>query len=230
MGRIKLNISKSTMGISLILVLLSSCNYKTQNTGNNVVNKLESPRLVKAAIKLEGWNKDFYTKAYNYYWIAEGDTLGLQLNVSEAIKDSAVSIVIMHQKPIKFATVIDSLTTWIPRIKEDFAMNKLNSLYFKEPIYYPDINKLLSQEYEEKFGKKRIDQQKLSQFLLSTSLTRELNDFLKPLHSKKVSSYTVEKFHLIDRKHYQSYLPETNTADYPDFSIHGMGLYVEITN
>jgi hypothetical protein len=84
-------------------------------------------------------------------------------------------------------------------------------------------------EYEKKFGKKGIGYQDLNDFLLSSSLNTRLSSFLHPLN-KKVKRYSIEKFQLVDKNNFNSYLPDTDLTDYPEFAIGGMGLSVQLEN
>ncbi|MHA7607952.1 hypothetical protein ACV0BM_003730 [Elizabethkingia meningoseptica] len=212
------------IAVLAVMVVFFSCSKKAP--ANRQAQKPTSA-LVKEAEKLEGFNADFYTKSFNYYWTKGRDTLDLKFNIAEHKSDSTVHIAVMNKKPLNLTVVLDSLSNIIPKIKEDFNLNKISDLYLEEPIYYPDLNSAWSVEYERQFDKKNIGQSKLGGFLLSTAVTPLLNNFLNPLHAK-VEDYGIEKFHLLSREHYHYYLPDTAVTDYPDFSLHGAGISIRI--
>src|SRR5690606_29637218 len=96
----------------------------------------------------------------------------------------------------------------LPLIQRDFNIMKFSSIYFQSPIYYIDLVKELSGEYEQKFGQKYIGYEKLNPFLLQSSLNIRLNNFLEPLN-KKVKRYGIEKFQLVSK--------ESFIGDFPGF-------------
>ena len=98
-----------------------------------------------------------------------------------------------------------------------------------------DLAKSLTGEYEHEFGQKNISREKLNKFLLQSSLTLQLDSLLNPLN-KKVESYGMEKFGLMEKKHFKQYLYDnagvTNIdfTEYPEFTISCMGIVVELEN
>ena len=116
-------------------------------------------------------------------------------------------------------------------LKLTLISQNFSSLYFRSPIYYLDLTKELSKEYEQSFGKNRISYQKLDEFLLESALNTQLNNFLKPF-DKKVKRYSIEKFQLLDKKSFSEYLqlPVSELSDYPELTIEGMGLFVQLVD
>ena len=211
------------------LATLFSCREKN-NSKSKVQTALKTDTvLVKNQDKLMGFNEDFMTKSFSYHWVSGKDTANLKITAYTQKEDSTLHLLISHQKPVLFRVLLDKLNVAIPKIKEDFKVAQLSSIFFKATIYYPDVNLELSKDYEQKFGRKIISYQKLNQFLLQTPFNTTLNNFLKPF-GRKIQKYGIEKFHLIEKKHYPSEIPDENLANYPDFSIHGMGIYVQITS
>ena len=128
-----------------------------------------------------------------------------------------------------FTAVLEKIEACFSLIEEDFVLSKPISFNFMAPIYYLDLSKKLSSEYEQEFGQKDIDYAKLNNFLLASSLTSQLNHFLNPLN-KKVKSYGLEKFFLIEKKHYEHYLPNVDFTEYPEFTFNahcGISVYLE---
>ena len=99
-----------------------------------------------------------------------------------------------------------------------------------EPIFYLDLAKKLSSEYEQEFRRKNIDYRKLNEFLLKSNLNTQLNHFLNPLN-KKVKRYGMEKFHLVNKEDYKNYWPNVDLKEYPEFTLHGYtGVFVGLEN
>lgn len=221
-----------TILITLSLIV-SACKQSTKNETTKVS---ESPDIadtviVKQANTLsESYQVNFYSKSYSYHWIAGNDTLDFYITTTKYKKDSTLYIRVKHTEPILFTTALEKINESLPLIKEDFDISKIESISFKEPIFYLDLATVLSSEYEEKFGRKNVSYEKFSQFLMQSSLNSQLNDFLDPLN-KKVKYYGFEKFHLIDKENYKTYLPNTDLTEYPEFTFNAhSGIYVELEN
>lgn len=216
----------------LLLILLISCGQKNKSNpeSKNVIQDVKDTILIKQRNVLnKSYEEGFYSKSFSYYWVTGKDTIDFFMNVAEYEKDSTCSINIHHKKSLLFTTTLDRINQSLSIIRNDFDITKLRSLYFKSPIYYLDLTKELMNEYEKKFGKKGISYQDLNDFLLSSGLNTRLNSFLHPLN-KKVKRYSIEKFHLVDKKNFNSYLPDADLTDYPEFAIGGMGLSVQLEN
>lgn len=170
----------------------------------------------------------FYSKRYSYYWLVGNDTLDFFISATEYEKDRTLQLRIHHKHPLLFMAVLDNIDKCIPLIKNDFEITKLSSISFKSPINYLDLTIELSKDYEQKFGRKIIIYQKLNEFLLASSLNKQLDKFLNPF-DKKVKRYHIEKFRLIEKKDFSTYLPGIDLTDYPEFTIDGYtGVNVQI--
>ncbi len=219
---------KLTLIVALTLGFIS-CNQETKSNNQTAVsNDKIDTIIVKHKNELnKSYEVGFLSKSYTYYWLVGKDTLDFSVNARQYEKDSTVHISINHKKPMIFTTALTKINECLTHIKEDFYLTKLNSLYFRDPIYYFDIVKKLSTEYEKQFGQKNISYDKLNQFLLQSNLNKQLNNFVSPL-DKKIKRYSIEKFHLTDKKYFGEYLPNVDLTDYPEFAINGMGLYIQL--
>lgn len=220
---------KLTFLLTITLGLIS-CIQETKSNNQAAKNpdNIQDTIIVKQKhILNRSYEDGFISKSYSYYWIAGKDTLDFVVNAREYVEDSTLHISIHHKKPILSTTTLTKIDECLPLIKNDFYLSKLNSVYFREPIYYFDLAKELSTEYEQQFGQKNISYEKLNQFLLNSNLNKQLDNFVNPLE-KKIKRYTIEKFHLTDKKYYGDYLPNVDITGYPEFAINGMGLYVQL--
>lgn len=208
-----------------------SCTHETKS---NLKAEKSSDNLDTLIVKYKhesnnSYDIDFFSKSYSYYWLIGKDTLDFVINATEHQKDSTLHLNIYHKQPILLPTALTKISECIPLIKEDFYISKLKSFYFKSPIYYSDLTKELSTEYEKQFGRKNISYEKLNQFLLNSNLNNQLDNFVNPF-DKKVKRYSIEKFHLTDKKYFGNYLPNVDLKEYPKFAINGMGLSVRLEN
>lgn len=190
------------------------------------VTKPAYPLFTREKIERSGFTAEHYSNVYAYYWVMR-DTSDLKFHVYERKADSTVLIGCDHHNRINFTTLLDSLRNVLPEIGSDVDLKKIESLIFKQPLYYADLNRTLSEEYRIKFGDATVDYPKLHTFLLSTSMTKELNSFLQPLH-KKVKSYSMEKFHLLHKEQYNRILPQADFGNDPEFSLYGSGIHIDL--
>lgn len=203
---------------------------KKSNKQSDKTSTIIDTIIVKQKHKLDkSYEIGFYSKSYSYYWVVGKDTLDFAVNATEYEADSTLNISVIHKSPILFSTTLTKIKECLPLIKNDFYLSKLNSLYFKEPIFYSDLTKELSADYEKQFGRKNISYEKLNLFLLNSKMNIQLNDFLNPL-DKVVKRYGIEKFHLMDKKYFSGSLPNVDLIEYPEFTINGMGLSVQLEN
>lgn len=209
---------------------LTSCiqEKKSDNPAAKIADNVQDTIIVRQKHVLNKPHEvGLLSKSYSYYWLAGKDTLDFTVRAREYAKDSTLHLSVHHKNPALFSTVLKKINGCFPIIKEDFYMSKLYSLYFREPVYYQDLAKELATEYEQQFGRKNINHAKLNQFLLGSKLNTQLESLVNPME-KSVEGYGIEKFHLMDKKYFKSYLPDADLTAYPEFTLHGMGLYVQL--
>jgi len=226
-GKMKIQGLLNLVILFIVLLNLDACTQKTKS--NTPSKNLQDTIIVKHKDVMNDntFVINIYSKSYSYYWLVGKDTLDFRLNASEYKEDSAFNIAALNKSPMLFTDALKKIEACLPLIKEDFDVSKINSIYFNSPIYYLDLTKELSSEYEQKFGQKYMGYEKLNQFLLKSSLNLQLDNFLNPLN-KKVKGYGIEKFQLIDKKDYNMRLPNVDTTEYPKFIIDGMGISVQL--
>lgn len=195
--------------------------YKS-HTSDTIIVKLKH-ELIKS------YEVSLYSKAYSYCWLVGNDTLDFIVSATEYKKDSTVHISVHHKKPILFTNALAKINECLTSIEEDFDLYKLNSLYFEKPIYYLGLVRDIATEYEKQFGRKGVSYDKLNLFLLNSKLNKQLVNFTSPF-GKRVKRYSIEKFNLIHKKYYSLSLPNVDFTEYPEFTIDGFGLYVQLEN
>lgn len=220
--------------LSVLALLVSACGQNNTKKHSETINDkhlTQDTVVVKRqnALNNPAWGT-LYSKSYSYYWLTGKDTLDLTLYITEYEKGGSFSLRVFHKKPMFFTAVLKKIEECFPLISENFDLSNPNSFNFMAPIYYLDLAKKLSEEYEQEFGQKNIDYTKLNNFLLESSLSLQLNNFFNPLN-KKVKSYELEKFHLVDKEYYDTYFPSVDFTEYPEFTFNAhSGISVSLEN
>ncbi len=214
-----------------VLVFIANGCRETVEEQNKPVNKakdIQDTMIVKHKDTLDESAR--YSKSYSYYWLSGKDTLDFILYVSESKEYGDVHLRLYHKTPILFTAVLKNIEASLPLIESDFDLSKLRSISFREPVFYLDLAKKLSSEYEQKFGRKNVSYKKFVQFLFYSGLNSQMNEFLNPLN-KRVKHYGFEKFFLIDKKYYENYLPNVDFTEYPEFTFNAhTGMYLDLEN
>lgn len=220
---------KTIFPILITLLLLVSCNNSTKNQDNKQATNEQTATdtiIVRIENKIDKSDEfAFYSKSVKYCWVTNKDTLDFMVGVNEQAGDSSVSIRTIHYNPILFTKALDKINECLPLIAQDFNLNKLNGLYFAPPIFYKDLTNELSNSYENKFGNKSIKFKEMNEFLMNSWLQERVEDFLQQFN-KSIKRYGIEKYHFLEKKYYNQYIPNKDLDDYPSFSIHGMGMSV----
>jgi len=216
--------------LSVFALIASSCGQTTRKQTETAIDiqDIQNMFIVKHKRILNKSDSTWYFKSYSYYWLVGKDTLDFNLSITER-KDGTLFLRLSHRERILFTDALGKIDASLPLMKEDFDLSKLISFQFMEPIFYFDLAKKLSSEYKQEFGRKIVGYTKLNDFLLASSLTSQLNHFFSPLN-KRVKRYGMEKFGLLEKKYYKEYLPNVDFTEYPDFTINGMGVYVQLEN
>ena len=217
--------------IFIITITLLSCNNLNKP---KEINDIENVEALKDTILVQIENEidksyeiGFYSKSYTYCWIVDKDTLDMKIELKEYKKDNSVSIRVFNREPILLNTTIEKINECLPLIQENFELDNLKSLYFESPIFYKDLTNELSQDYKSQFGQKNITYKNLNNFLMNSWFDKKISNFLNQF-DKTTKRYGIEKFHLLDKRYYSEYIPKTDLNEYPEFSIHGMGISVII--
>ncbi|RYE31421.1 MAG: hypothetical protein EOP48_31490 [Sphingobacteriales bacterium] len=210
---------------TLAIVILHKLNAQAgrrslSNESDTVIVKWINP-LTKS------YEVGFLSKAYSYLWVTGTDTLNFSVTVSQRVKDSSIDISIHHRSPLLFSEALKRLHNCMPYIRSDFDLSKLRSFHIETPLYYPDVARQTSREYEDKFGRREVSYANLSKFFLGSSFNKVIDGFLSPL-GFKADDYFVEKFQLATHKSYEFQVQKLDPKDYPDFIIDGFGMTIRV--
>lgn len=215
----------------IIILTVCSCNNSKQAeqiADSETVEIAQDTVLVKVENELDNSYEIVpYSKSFTYCWTVGNDTLDLKIRLTEYVSDSSVQLRIFNRQPNLFSKVIAKVNECLPLIRENFELDNLSSLYFESPIFYNDLMIEFSQDYESQFGRKNISYEQLNEFLMNSFLEEKVSKFLDQF-DKTTRTYRMEKFHLLDKEYYNEYVPSSDLNQYPEFSIHGMGVLVII--
>jgi len=174
---------KKTVIILSVFALIASCcgqTAKKQAETGSDIQDIQDTLIIKHERILNKSDSTWYFRSYSYYWLVGKDTLDFKLSITERKSDSTLDLRLSHRKPILFIDVLGRIDACLPLIKKDFNLSKLASFHFMEPIFYLDLAKKLSNEYEQEFGRKSVDYNKLNKFCLRSNMTNMHNLFLRP--------------------------------------------------
>jgi hypothetical protein len=216
----------------ILLITISSIFISCNEIANSKHSKKGNLKAIKDTVimKYEHLSQSGVSKMHSYLWVVGKDTLDLRLVIEEFERDSSLNLSILHKEPLLFSTVLKKINASFYLINHDYDLLDLRTVSFRSPIYYPDLAKSLSTQYEQSFGQEMVKYDKLNKFLLGTEMNSQLNTLLKPFN-KKVKLYSVEKFNLVNKKHYGfAKLPNFNFSNYPEFTLDGIFYTAELTS
>jgi hypothetical protein len=218
---------------TLLLLSLIAC-HDEKKTNNEAAGDKQSATdtvIIKRQEELNEPNDaELYSKSYWYHWNVGEEQLPFSLLVSEYKKDGSVNVRLMHDSLLLFSSALELIKDGLRIAGDDFDLSKLDYMYFESPVYYPDLTRQLSSEYEQKFGFKPVRYERLNEFLMQASITSQLNSFLSPFN-KKVRSYDIEKAMLVSRKGLGVFDKKgIDFSGYPEMMIDGFGLGMHLTS
>lgn len=212
------------MKVLILIFVLTTSLFTFENSGKN----FNDPVLKKEIIKPEAFDQRFYSRVFKYYWVGS-DTSDLNFMVYENRGDSTFFLNCEHYKEMNFTALLDSLNLVLAEVGKDFNLSKLQYLTFRPIEKYPDLDLAVSKEYNQKFGTKGVSYDKLFEFFVTSSVTPQLNNFLKPFH-KKVKAYSMEKFHLVPKERYKEFKTREEFDSFPKYAVIGSRLTVSLDN
>ncbi|MCR9016998.1 hypothetical protein [Aquiflexum gelatinilyticum] len=204
-----------------------SCSEKSKISTKIKQVESQDTIIVRQIYDVSKFNYSLSSKSISYYSISGKDTLDISIGVNESKTSGEVNIDFRNNKSIMFKDLLKKFDRFLPFVKEDFDLTRIESLVFDPPIFYQDICIQLSRDYKLKYGRKNIDVLTQKEFLMETKLKSSIDSVFLP-YKKKVNWISIEKFHLFEKEHYDEYL-NIDFSAYPDFAIDGIMLNVQLT-
>lgn len=190
-----------------------SCSNETEKktiVGSSQNEKKEST-VAKAHITNELAGSAYRKRADSYFIVTGSDTSSFKPVFSEAIETGLVSLNL--NLPYSKATVsyekrLFQLKQILERVKQDYQLDSLTSVSYGRLILSGDLAIEMTKEYEERFGQTEQVSTKqykqISQFLLTSILSKDLNRLLKPYH-RSVKRIGIEKVFFTTKNELLSY-------------------------
>lgn len=203
----------------------AACGEPSSSSESQTESATKHSVLVKVFHKDEPNQISNYSAPISYHWVVGTDTLDFAIYVSEHLQDKTLHLSYSHKLPILLQDAAVRTARILPIINEDFGGKSIKSLYLKTPVYYLDLATNLYDIYQAEYKDKSITQPE-EQAFFEKSLLHEFMVGLGAHTQMRPISYSLEKFHVMKKAGYSSYLPDTNLDDYPEFTIGGIGLHI----
>lgn len=221
--------------LSLIVVFLFSCGQQNSKSETTTEKTAKIKRVIQVEQNpiMSSFEQDWYSRKYLFYTSRLNISNEIAIGIKEHKNDSSLTMNISHKAPVLYEDMLLKIREFIPTIEEHFDLSKLTYISLQPPTYYIDLNTEWTAAYAKEFGRKNEKYDERQRILESVSFTAKLNTILSP-YNKKLRGYLIEKFHLIDKKHYHKHLTkpanpysykhfnEVDYSDYPAFLIDGL--------
>ena len=190
-------------------------------------NQIEAPQdnsdtiIAKKNITEEIAGSAFRKRATGYFQIVNKDSSDFMVVFSEG-KDGKVRIGCrydqLNRKGKLYKTRINEFKRIINSAKSYYDLDSLSSIGVGRLISTGDLAISITNEYINKYGNdfKTIDYKRVTDFLLDSKLTRDINEILRP-YSKRVKMIECEKIFFTTKEDlYWASIVETDSTLVPD--------------
>lgn len=187
--------------LPFILLLLFSCSPKPEQKSEEYPNLDETvdTMIVKNAIDYELAGSSYRKRGDSYFLVIGTDTSSFKPIFSEAIETGLVSLSLNIQYTkanLSYEKRLLELKHLLARAAQDYTLDSLQSISFGRLILSGDLAITVTKEYEESFGQTEqisiAQYQEISKFLLTSTLSKDLNKLLKPYY-RSVKHVGIEK-------------------------------------
>ena len=207
-------------GIFVTIVFVACLN---QNRNQTEAHQDYSDTIIaKKNITEEIAGSAFRKRATGYFQIVNQDTSDFMVVFTEGKNDGQVRIGCQYNKFNKkgklYKTRINELKRIIKCAKSDYDLDSVSSIGVGRLISTGDLAISITNEYINKYGNdfKPIDYKRVTDFLLDSKLTRDINEILKP-YSKRVKMIECEKIFFTTKEDlYWASIVETDSTLVPD--------------
>jgi len=194
----------------LSIVVLCSCLNQTgqnKNIENEIVTAQISDKIIgKENITNEIAGSSYMKRATGYFTIVKNDTSEFMPIFSESRNDGDIEISLnlsYDNETETYSQRLSELKLILPKASQEFNFDSLSSMSIGRLILTGDLAIIITEEYKNRFGENEkittADYKEISEFLLETSLTKNLNELFKP-YSKSVERVGIEKVFFTDKR------------------------------
>jgi len=218
---------KNSVLIFLLFVVFYSCLNQTEQKKkieNEIkIEKFSDTIIGKKNITNEIAGSAYRKRATGYFVIVKKDTSGFMPIFSESKDNGRIGI--SQKLPYSNETEtyfqrLSELKLILPEAAKEFNFDSLSNMSIGRLILSGDLAITITEEYKNKFGEKEVittaDYSEISEFLLESRLTKDLNKLFEP-YSKSVEKVRIEKVFFATRDELLKFSKVSkDTADIPN--------------
>lgn len=145
-------------------------------------------------------------RATGYFMVVQNDSSRYMPIFSESKNNGEIKIHPNFQysnETKSYSQRLNELKLILPKAAKEYNLDSLKSMSIGRLLSSGDLAITITEEYKAKFGNTNVvlteDYDKISNFLLESTLVKDLNKLLKP-YSKVVSKVDIEKVFFTDKK------------------------------
>lgn len=194
---------KNLVLIFLSFVVFCSCSNQTeqkQKIENEIkIDQISDTIIGKKNITNEIAGSAYRKRAIGYFVVVKNDTSGFMPIFTESKDYGKIGISQNLPYSNKTETYFQRLSEFkliLPKAAKEFNFDSLSGMSIGRLILTGDLAIAITEEYRNKFGEKEkittADYSEISDFLLESRLTKDLNELFEP-YSKSVEKVGIEK-------------------------------------
>jgi len=228
------------MRVLLILMMFTVFACSNERDNKTVFSSTKNARtdtiVVKSAITDEIAGSAYRKRADSYFVLIGADTSSFKPVFSEASESGTVSMnlnIPYSKATVSYERRLFELKQILERVTQDYSIDSLKSISYGRLILSGDLAIKLTHEYEKRFGKNKTvttkQYKEISEFLLSSTLTEDLNCLFKP-YDKSVKRIGIEKVFFTTKDELLAYAQiAVDTSSIPERIIDFM-TWIELEN
>ena len=206
---------KNLVLIFLSVIVFFSCSNQTeqkQKIKNDIkIHQISDTIIGKKNITNEIAGSAYRKRAIGYFVIIKKDTSGFMPIFTESKDNGRIGI--SQNLPYSNETEtyfqrLCELKLILPKAEKEFNFDSLRGMSVGRLILTGDLAIKITEEYKNKFGENEkittTDYSKISNFLLESRLTKDLNELFEP-YSKSVEKVNIEKAFFTTRDELMKY-------------------------
>lgn len=207
--------------LSLALLTLSCQEKKNDSDRQLKKNTISNPDTIigNRPITNEIAGSAYRTRAKGYFIIVKKDTSDFMPIFTESKENKKIGIDIRYEKKsLTYNQRFDELKRILPQASTDFCFDSLKTIFIGRLILSGDLAIKVTNQYRQAFGEneKIEDYQKVSQFLLESKLTTDLNKLLNTYNISVDKVYPEKIFFTTKKDLCRASKIETDSTSVPE--------------
>ena len=215
--------------IKLILVFVLFCSCSNHTEQKEKINKaiqtnhISDTIIGRKNITNEIAGSEYRKRAKGYFVIVKNDTSGFMPIFTESRDNLNIGIDLnLHYSKTNetYSQQLNELKLILQNASKEFNLDSLKGISIGRLILTGDLAIDITKQYKKKFGDNELikteDYQRISDFLLESKLTKDINELLKP-YLVSVEKISIEKVFFTTKNEILNYCSlEKDTARIPD--------------